>query len=447
LEWVSPFSTSPILDKHMNFHEEYPLMSDPPSGPQTLAPLPQATPSLDEAEIRFRRMADHAPVIIWLTAPDGAGTYLSQPWYTLTGQTPETALGFGWLEAVHPEDRDRAGAMFKAAHQPPAAFRIDYRLRRQDVELVHPAAPDVITRPFRRFPLSWQVPAAEAVRTGQPIWISSRQDYLERYPHLSESFAHPRHHSLADQEYALTLARQGAQALERARAEEALRLSEARFHTLSNAVPSIVWTATPEGTFNYFNAHGIWYTGQATETLARHGVKLILHPADYGRYLRAWTRAMVTVPEEFLIEARYRRHDGQYRWFQTRAIPVHAGARKVRAWYGVTPDIHDRIEAEGALRASEQKLQLLNETLAQKVQAQTLAVRTLAADLAKAEQRERHRIAQILHDDLQQRLYALQMQLDLLNVSSQYFGAENFRSLNPGHFPAQHKLRKFPPVF
>jgi uncharacterized protein with HEPN domain len=32
-------------------------------------------------------------------------------------------------------------------------------------------------------------------------------------------------------------------------------------------------------------------------------------------------------------------------------------------------------------------------------------------------------------------------------VSSQYFGAENFRSLNPGHFPAQHKLRKFPPVF
>src|SRR5918993_113253 len=77
-------------------------------------------------------MADHAPVMIWMTGLDGNCTYLSESWYAFTGQTPETALGLGWLDATHPDDRARASEIFRFAHARRGAFRLDYRLRRHD---------------------------------------------------------------------------------------------------------------------------------------------------------------------------------------------------------------------------------------------------------------------------------------------------------------------------
>ncbi len=98
------------------------------------------------------------------------------------------------------------------------------------------------------------VPTADAVRSGQPVWITSRAEYLERYPHLTETIQslglrscpgishdlqrtcagraflklrQPLPFSTEDQEYLLTLARQAAQAIERARVGTALRLDAA----------------------------------------------------------------------------------------------------------------------------------------------------------------------------------------------------------------------------
>ena len=88
--------------------------------------------ALAESEARFREMADNAPVMVWVTDPTGSCTFLSRSWYEFTGQTPETGLGLGWLEATHPEDRDQAQGIFLAATARQEAFRIEYRLRRTD---------------------------------------------------------------------------------------------------------------------------------------------------------------------------------------------------------------------------------------------------------------------------------------------------------------------------
>lgn len=87
-----------------------------------------------ESEARFRRMADHAPVMIWVTERDSRCTFLSKSWYEFTGQSKQEGLEFGWLDAVHPDDRASAELQFREAHAAMAPFRIEYRLRRADGE-------------------------------------------------------------------------------------------------------------------------------------------------------------------------------------------------------------------------------------------------------------------------------------------------------------------------
>ncbi|MBB3020135.1 PAS domain S-box-containing protein [Microvirga lupini] len=92
----------------------------------------QAEESLRESEARFRNLADNAPVMVWVTEADGTCTYLSRSWYEFTGQTPETGLGFGWLDAVHPDDSGWSGETFRASNARQEPFRVEYRLRRAD---------------------------------------------------------------------------------------------------------------------------------------------------------------------------------------------------------------------------------------------------------------------------------------------------------------------------
>ena len=91
-----------------------------------------AEDAIRESEERFRNMADHAPVMIWVTEPDGYCSYLNSQWFAFTGQSPSEALGFGWLEATHPDDRERSEQAFLAANAARAPFSLEYRLRRRD---------------------------------------------------------------------------------------------------------------------------------------------------------------------------------------------------------------------------------------------------------------------------------------------------------------------------
>ncbi|TCP96406.1 PAS domain S-box-containing protein [Sphingomonas sp. PP-F2F-A104-K0414] len=85
-----------------------------------------------ESEDRFRNMADHAPVMMWVTDPQGNCTYLNRQWYVFTGQTPEEAGGLGWLDATHPDDMTEAGRIFLEANAAQTSFRLEYRLRCAD---------------------------------------------------------------------------------------------------------------------------------------------------------------------------------------------------------------------------------------------------------------------------------------------------------------------------
>lgn len=94
--------------------------------------LARAKVARRESERRFRNMADNAPLMMWVTDPTGYCTYLNSRWYEFTGQTPEEAVGFGWLEATHPDDRAEAERLFIEANAAQEGFEVEYRLRRHD---------------------------------------------------------------------------------------------------------------------------------------------------------------------------------------------------------------------------------------------------------------------------------------------------------------------------
>jgi PAS domain S-box-containing protein len=85
--------------------------------------------ALKESESRFRNMADHSPLMMWVTDKAGYCTYLNRRWYEFTGQSPAEAEGYGWLDATHPDDRGIAERAFLDANAARATFQVEYRLR------------------------------------------------------------------------------------------------------------------------------------------------------------------------------------------------------------------------------------------------------------------------------------------------------------------------------
>jgi PAS domain S-box-containing protein len=81
-----------------------------------------------DSESLFHEMADKAPAMLWMSDAAGAWTFLSRQWYDMTGQEAESALGLGWLGAVHPDDRDSAADTFYEATRQGRQFHFECRL-------------------------------------------------------------------------------------------------------------------------------------------------------------------------------------------------------------------------------------------------------------------------------------------------------------------------------
>jgi PAS domain S-box-containing protein len=93
-----------------------------------------AQQALRESEERFRNMADNSPVMIWVSAPDNSCTYVNKRWCDFTGRTMQQELGAGWIESIHPEDRDRSFQIYTNSVDERKPFGMEYRLRRYDGE-------------------------------------------------------------------------------------------------------------------------------------------------------------------------------------------------------------------------------------------------------------------------------------------------------------------------
>ncbi|OHC71377.1 MAG: hypothetical protein A3H93_03040 [Rhodocyclales bacterium RIFCSPLOWO2_02_FULL_63_24] len=88
--------------------------------------------ALHESEARFRAMADAAPVLIWMSGGDKGCNWFNQQWLEFTGRTMAQELGNGWAQSVHGDDIDRCLSIYHSAFDQRQRFEMEYRLRRAD---------------------------------------------------------------------------------------------------------------------------------------------------------------------------------------------------------------------------------------------------------------------------------------------------------------------------
>ncbi len=141
-------------------------------------------------------------------------------------------------------------------------------------------------------------------------------------------------------------------------AEEARSQSEARFRTLTDAVPQVIWTNEAGGKADYFNGRWFEYSGLSLEQSTGLGWQAIVHPEDAPASKEKWQRALAA-GELFDTEYRLRRADGTYRWHIGRNVPLKDEAGHVLGWFGSATDIEDLKVAEAAVAAAQERLRLI----------------------------------------------------------------------------------------
>jgi PAS domain S-box-containing protein len=138
-------------------------------------------------------------------------------------------------------------------------------------------------------------------------------------------------------------------------AQDLLRQGEARYRALVVATARIVWTTSADGARPLDLSQWLAFTGQTDFEAAGGGWLRAIHPDDQAEMARAWREA-VRHRRPMLLEHRLRRHDGEYRHMEVRAVPVLDEHGSVREWVGAHADITDRVKAQEQLGQA-QKLQ------------------------------------------------------------------------------------------
>jgi len=173
------------------------------------------------------------------------------------------------------------------------------------------------------------------------------------------------------------------------RAERQLRESEKRFRLVANTAPVMIWTAGTDRKCSYVNKTWLDFTGRPPGAELGDGWREGVHPDDVGRCLHTYTEAFDR-RESFELQYRLRRKDGEFRWVLDDGVPRFNADGTFAGYIGSCLDITERKLAEESLA-------------------------TIGRRLIEAHEEERTWIGRELHDDINQRLALLAIDLERLS--------------------------------
>jgi PAS domain S-box-containing protein len=143
-----------------------------------------------------------------------------------------------------------------------------------------------------------------------------------------------------------------------------MQKSEDKFRVMVDTIPTLAWWSLADGSVEFFNQRWHDYTGLSPQEARRWGWKVTIHPEDLEKSMDKW-RALLAGGEPGELEARLRRHDGEYRWFLFRSEPLRDERGDVVRWYGTNTDIENLKRTEEKLRQDEHELRRITDAIAQ----------------------------------------------------------------------------------
>ncbi|MBV8051265.1 MAG: PAS domain-containing protein [Acidobacteriaceae bacterium] len=260
----------------------------------------ERAPSTDQSALDL--IVSAIPGLVWSARPDGSAEFFNQQYLTFVGLPLDQLQGSGWTVAVHPEDLGALLATWQSILAAGTAGEAEARLRRSDGE-------------YR-----WFLCRATPVRdqSGSIVkWFGINTDIEDRK-----------------------------------RAEQALAASQGSLEVFMDMIPSLGWSARPDGYVDFFNQRWFDYTGMTADQAQCWGWRSVVHPDDL-KGLVEYGQSCLASGKPIETEARMRRFDGAYRWFLFRANPLRDESGKIVKWYGINIDVEDRKRGEDALRARE----------------------------------------------------------------------------------------------
>jgi len=254
----------------------------------------------------FRKLAEHIPTLCWMADAEGYIFWYNPQWYEYTGTTPEDMQGWGWQNVQDPKTLPELLERWKEAISSAEPFEMVFPIKGRDGNF----------RPF----LTRITPAFDQ-NGALANWYGVNTDISRQID-----------------------------------AEAAFAKSEAKFRVLSDTMPQIVWSATADGTQDYFNARWYEYTGIPIGSVDSSMTAAAIHPDELNHITAAWLAALAS-GSPFQFECRLRRRDGTYRWHMTRVNPDRDASGAVSKWYGACTDIEEIFQARRILQKSQTELE------------------------------------------------------------------------------------------
>lgn len=200
---------------------------------------------------------------------------------------------------------------------------------------------------------------------------------------------------------------------ERKRMEQALRDSERLYRAIGESIDYGVWVCDPVGRNTYASESFLKMVGMTQEQCSEFGWGDVLHPDDSEATIAAW-KECVRSGGMWYREHRFKGVDGQWHPVLACGVPVRNESGEITSWAGINLDI-------SRIKQAEEQLKEWSRTLEQRVaertavaEHRTTQLRALAAQLTQAEQKERQRLAMVLHDHLQQLLVGMKFSISIL---------------------------------
>ena len=257
---------------------------------------------LAASEARFRAAIGAVDGVLWTNDASGRMVGDQPGWAALTGQTPDQHQGFGWADAVHPDDVEPTLRAWRAAVAQGGPFTFEHRLRRHDG----------VWRDFA-------IRAVAALEDDGSVreWIGVHTDITERK-----------------------------------RAEERLREGEARFRAMADSAPAPVWMTSVEGGITFANEAFAEFAGVDAEALLGDAWIRMIHPDDIAGVgaKRAAARDAPDGPRAYGFEARFLCVGGIYRWMVANARPQIDARGQFQGYIGMAMDMTETKTAEARQR-------------------------------------------------------------------------------------------------